>query len=128
VAAFGTRPLQALECAELAFRPLWVVFELESIDRLYLNVYVPRLQREGGVASFFRFHRGHRFATSALMDPISKDFVARLESFAKELCGVGRGRSFQASRNNLIPLSARQARQRVDAREHRSERGAMLRS
>jgi hypothetical protein len=29
-----------------------VVFELESIDRLYLNVYVPRLQREGGVAAF----------------------------------------------------------------------------
>jgi len=28
-----------------------VVFELESIDRLYLNVYVPRLQREGGVAA-----------------------------------------------------------------------------
>src|SRR6516225_8767671 len=54
-----------------------VVFELESIDRVYLNVYVPRLQREGGVAAFFRFHRGHLFASSALMDPISKDFVAR---------------------------------------------------
>jgi hypothetical protein len=61
-----------------------VVFELESIDRLYLNVYVPRLQREGGVAGFFRFHRGHLFASSALMDPISKDFVARLERFAKQ--------------------------------------------
>jgi hypothetical protein len=61
-----------------------VVFELESIDRVYLNVYVPRLQREGGVAAFFRFHRGHLFASSALMDPISKDFVARLERFAKQ--------------------------------------------
>jgi ABC-type transport system involved in cytochrome bd biosynthesis fused ATPase/permease subunit len=30
-----------------------VVFELESIDRVYLNVYVPWLQREGGVAAFF---------------------------------------------------------------------------
>src|SRR5262249_42284706 len=36
-----------------------VVFELESIERLYLNVYVPRLQREGGAAAFLRFHRGH---------------------------------------------------------------------
>jgi hypothetical protein len=43
-----------------------------------------RLQREGGVAAFFRVHRGHPFASSALMDPISKEFVARLESFAKE--------------------------------------------
>ena len=61
-----------------------VVFELESIDRVYLNVYVPRLQREAGVAAFFRFHRGHLFASSALMDPISKDFVARLDRFAKQ--------------------------------------------
>jgi hypothetical protein len=35
-------------------------------------------------AAFFRVHRGHAFASSALMDPISKEFVARLESFAKE--------------------------------------------
>jgi len=27
-----------------------------GIDRMYLNAYVPQLQREGGVASFFRFH------------------------------------------------------------------------
>jgi DNA-binding HxlR family transcriptional regulator len=56
--------------------------EVESIDRLYLNVYVPPLQYEGGVASFFRAHRGHPFASSALMDPISKAFVAAIEAFA----------------------------------------------
>jgi hypothetical protein len=61
-----------------------VTLELESIDRLYLNIFVPQLQREGGVAAFFRVHRGHPFASSALMDPISKEFVARLESFANE--------------------------------------------
>jgi hypothetical protein len=52
-----------------------VTLELEGIDRMYLNVYVPRLQREAGVASFFRFQRGHRFASSVLMDPISHAFV-----------------------------------------------------
>jgi hypothetical protein len=31
-----------------------VTLEVESIDRMYLNVYVPYLQREGGVATFFR--------------------------------------------------------------------------
>jgi hypothetical protein len=35
------------------------------------------------VASFFRFHRGHRFASSALVDPISKTFRAALEAFAR---------------------------------------------
>ena len=61
-----------------------VTLELEGIDRMYLNVYVPRLQREAGVASFSRFHRGRRFASSVLMDPISQAFVAEIEGFAAE--------------------------------------------
>jgi hypothetical protein len=51
---------------------------------MYLNVYVPQLQREQGVAGFFRFHRGHRFASSVLMDPISKTFITALEKYAKQ--------------------------------------------
>jgi len=61
-----------------------VTLELEGIDRMYLNVYVPWLQREAGVAGFFRFHRGHRFASSVLMDPISKAFVGKLEDYARQ--------------------------------------------
>ena len=61
-----------------------VTLEVEGIDRMYLNVYVPALQRAGGVASFFRFHLGQRFASSALMDPITKAFIARMEQFAKQ--------------------------------------------
>ena len=60
-----------------------VTLEVEGIDRMYLNVYIPGLQREQGVACFFRFHRGHQFASSALMDPISKTFVAALQEFAQ---------------------------------------------
>ena len=60
-----------------------VTLEVEGIDRMYLNVYVGPLQREGGVASFFRFHRGHQFASSVLMDPISKTFIAAMEAFAR---------------------------------------------
>lgn len=61
-----------------------VTFQLEGIDRMYLNLYVPRLQCEKGLAHFWRFHRGHRFASSALMDPMTKDFVQRLERVALE--------------------------------------------
>jgi len=60
-----------------------VTLEVEGIDRMYLNVYVPQLQREGGVASFFRHHRGHTFASSVLMDPISKRFVADIQAFVR---------------------------------------------
>jgi len=61
-----------------------VTLEVEGIDRMYLNVYVPALQRAGGVATFFRFHLGHQFASSALMDPITKTFIARVDQFAKQ--------------------------------------------
>ncbi len=60
-----------------------VTLDLESIDRMYLNVYVPHLQTPAGVAHFFRVHRGATFASSALMAPQSTAFVAALERFAR---------------------------------------------
>lgn len=60
-----------------------VTFEVECIDRMYLNVYQPRLQHVGGVVWFLRGHLGHRFASSALMDPITKGFVAAIHRFAE---------------------------------------------
>jgi len=60
-----------------------VTLELEGIDRMYLNAYVPGLQTPEGVAWFFRSHRGQTFASSALMDPISKAFVAAIETFVQ---------------------------------------------
>jgi hypothetical protein len=61
-----------------------VTLEMECIDRMYLNVYVPRLQHVNGVVWFFRGHRGHRFASSALMDPITKGFVASIHRFCRD--------------------------------------------
>jgi len=61
-----------------------VTLEVESIDRMYLNVYVPSLQTDTGVAYFWRYHRQHRFASSVLMDPMSKEFLAKLESYARQ--------------------------------------------
>ncbi|HKB36824.1 MAG TPA: hypothetical protein VKD72_10235 [Gemmataceae bacterium] len=61
-----------------------VTLEVEGIDRMYLNVYQPRLQCEGQVAAFFRRHRGHTFASSALMDPMTKAFIASVEDFTRQ--------------------------------------------
>src|SRR3954471_13899561 len=60
-----------------------VTLQVEGIDRMYLNVYVPKLQRELGVVSFLRYHRGHLFASSALLAPISDAFVRSIESFVQ---------------------------------------------
>ncbi|MGH7461595.1 MAG: hypothetical protein ACREMA_11295, partial [Longimicrobiales bacterium] len=55
--------------------------ELEGIDRLYLNLYVPRLQHDLGVLRFFREHRGAQVASSVLMAPMSRAFVQGIEQF-----------------------------------------------
>jgi hypothetical protein len=57
------------------------VFEVESIDRMYLNVWQPRLAYGGGVQGFFVAHRGYHYASTALMDPMTKDFVAGIHGF-----------------------------------------------
>lgn len=60
-----------------------VTLELECIDRMYLNVYVPRLRSPGQIARFFRDHRGQHFPSSALMAPMSRTFVQALLAFAE---------------------------------------------
>jgi hypothetical protein len=40
--------------------------EVEGIDRMYLNVYQPRLQSDKQVAAIFRHHRGQAVPSSAL--------------------------------------------------------------
>jgi len=59
-----------------------VTLELECIDRMYCNVYVPRLQGPGFIAKFFRDHRGMTYASSALMAPMSRAFVQALLAYA----------------------------------------------
>lgn len=58
-----------------------VLFEIEAIDRMYLNLYQPRLQHGAGIAAFFVGHRGSRFASSALMAPMTAAFTADIGHF-----------------------------------------------
>jgi hypothetical protein len=58
-----------------------VTMQLECIDRMYLNLYVPKLAFADGIAHFFRAHRGQPFVSSALMDPITKSFVGAIHGF-----------------------------------------------
>lgn len=55
-----------------------VLFELECIDRMYLNLYVPQLTSAGGVAAYFRGYKGHRFAST-------KDAAALTEGFRRQV-------------------------------------------
>ena len=54
---------------------------VRCIDRLYLNLYQPRLQYEGGVVGFFR-ERGFPIASSALM--INMHFSSKMSPAATQ--------------------------------------------
>ena len=61
-----------------------VTLEVECIDRMFLNLYQPRLQHELGVVGFFKLHRGQPVVSSVLMDPITKEFVSSLHRLVAE--------------------------------------------
>jgi len=61
-----------------------VTLEVECIDRMYLNLYVPGLQHVNGAVGFFRTHRKQPIASTALMAPLSKKFVTAIESYIEE--------------------------------------------
>jgi len=58
-----------------------VVMELECIDRMYLNAYVPKLTSEGGIAAFCRGYLGHRFASTKQAVAMTQAFVKSIETF-----------------------------------------------
>src|SRR5262245_16352228 len=59
-----------------------VRLEIECIDRMYLNVFVPELQRAGQVIGFLMRHRGFPIASTALVAPMTRQFVSDIGDFA----------------------------------------------
>src|SRR5258708_31156722 len=60
-----------------------VTFELEGIDRMYLNAYVPSLQTGGGVVYFLKTQLGVRVPSTGIVAPLSQRFVEAIERFVK---------------------------------------------
>src|SRR5438552_10607640 len=60
-----------------------VTFELEAIDRMYLNAYVPSLQTGGGFVYFLQTQLGVRVPSTTMVAPLTKRFVDAMERFAE---------------------------------------------
>jgi hypothetical protein len=60
-----------------------VTFELEAIDRMYLNAYVPALQTGGGFVYFVKRQLGAIVPSTHVVAPLSERFVAAIERFVK---------------------------------------------
>ena len=91
-----------------------VIFDVESIDRMYCNVWVPRLTYGGGVQGFFVGHRGHHYASTALMDPMTKAFVVGIHGFVAarglELVSFGKERKDDVAQQFLARFTGSEGR------------------
>jgi hypothetical protein len=61
-----------------------VVFEVECIDRMYCNVYVPQLQYAGGLLGYIQRHLGLPIASTAPLGKITDAFTAAMRRFARD--------------------------------------------
>jgi hypothetical protein len=84
-----------------------LVFEIECVDRLYLNVFQPRLQLEPHVYHFLRQQRGAGAVSACFFQTMTRQFVHDIEAFAEQ---------------HQIPLFTfeRSARKEDVAAEHRA--------
>ena len=84
-----------------------ITLELESIDRFYLNGYVPQLHHGPGLVGFLCRHRGQPIASPALLGQITGKFVAEVKSFAAQ---------------QAIPLFHFERKESKDQRAHQMRR------
>ena len=61
-----------------------VVLDLECLDRIYLNAYVPNLQTSGQVVVFMRDHQGMAIPSPAVMEKMGNRFRKAVDGFAEE--------------------------------------------
>ena len=65
-----------------------VRFEVECIDRMYLNVYQPKLQYAPGLVGYVHRQLGLPIASTAPLAKITDRFVAAVQRFAARLAAV----------------------------------------
>ena len=61
-----------------------VLLEVECIDRLYLNAYVPKLQLPGDLIRFLIEHRKYPIPSPALLGRMTESFVESVKRYANE--------------------------------------------
>ena len=60
-----------------------VTLSVSCVDRLYINGYLPKLQRPGQLAWFLGHHLGARIPSLALLKPVRDRFVASVRALAQ---------------------------------------------
>ena len=98
-----------------------VLFELECIDRMYLNLYVPQLTSAQGVAAYFRGYKGHRFGMNWFLSA-NRPTRQLNRSICNDLIGIHVGLCARTSLETLRP----RGRRSLPARHEHSKRLFLL--
>jgi hypothetical protein len=60
-----------------------VALDIQCLDRIYLNAYIPRLQTSAQVMAYLSGHPGYPFPSPALFNQIGQRFRRAVASYAK---------------------------------------------
>jgi hypothetical protein len=61
-----------------------ITLEVECLDRIYLNGYIPNLQIPGQLITFLVQHRKQKIPSPALLQKITQNFVQDIKRYAEE--------------------------------------------
>jgi hypothetical protein len=116
-----------------------VGLDIESLDRVYLNGYVPNLQVGGQVVGFMTRHLGYPIPSPAIMEKIGTSFRRAVRSFAavqqvplvmfgktdrkQEVMGPYVQRQAATGRSGIAAIGVAQEYQNVFAASQREDRG-----
>jgi hypothetical protein len=86
-----------------------VALDIQCLDRVYLNAYVPKLQTSAQVVAFLSGHLGFPFPSPALFNQIGQRFRRAVRSFAdaNDIAWV----SFQKNDDKLAVMTPHLRRQ-----------------
>jgi hypothetical protein len=89
-----------------------VTLTCRSVDRFFLQGYVPKLQSVGQICRFLRWHRGFPIPSSAAFGKIGEAYVKQIHQFAKAngipVVYFKKGENKEAEARPLIDAAARQ--------------------
>jgi hypothetical protein len=116
-----------------------VGLDIESLDRVYLNGYVPNLQVGGQVVSFMTGHLGYPIPSPAIMEKIGTSFRRAVRAFAgahqvpivafgktdrkQEVMRPYVQRQAETGRSGVAAIGVAQEYQNVFAASQREDRG-----
>ena len=94
-----------------------VTLQYRSIDRIFLQAYVPKLQSVGQVCTFLRWQRNFKIPSSAAFGQIGDAYVKAIHRFAEEhhipVVKFKKGQDKEAIARPYLEAAAREGKDRV---------------